>query len=140
MSEEKTIFQKIIDKEIHSINQYQDDLCIAIEDINPKAPIHLLIIPKKPIPKLSEASEEDVSILGHLMFIVGEMSRKFETEDSFNVVINNGASAGQTVFHLHLHLLAGRDFSDLFPALSGLSLLGFCSLINFFHPCAVTFT
>ena len=116
MSEEKTIFQKIIDKEIPSITHYEDDLCIVIEDINPKAPIHLLIIPKKPIPKLSKASEEDVSILGHLMFIVGEMSRKFETEDSFNVVINNGASAGQTVFHLHLHLLAGRGFSDLFPA------------------------
>ena len=116
MSKEKTIFQKIIDKEIPSTTHCEDDLCIVIEDINPKAPIHLLIIPKKPIPKLSDASEEDVSILGHLMFIVGEMSRKFETEDSFNVVINNGASAGQTVFHLHLHLLAGRDFSDLFPA------------------------
>ena len=116
MSEEKTIFQKIIDKEIPSTTHHEDDLCIVIEDINPKAPIHLLIIPKKPIPKLSDASDEDVSILGHLMFIVGEMSRKFETEDSFNVVINNGASAGQTVFHLHLHLLAGREFSDLFPA------------------------
>ena len=80
MSEEKTIFQKIIDKEIPSTTHYEDDLCIVIEDINPKAPIHLLIIPKKPIPKLSDASEEDVSILGHLMFIVGEMSRKFETE------------------------------------------------------------
>ena len=102
MSEEKTIFQKIIDKEIPSTTHYEDDLCIVIEDINPKAPIHLLIIPKKPIPKLSDASDEDVSILGHLMFIVGEMSRKFETEDSFNVVINNGASAGQTVFHLRL--------------------------------------
>jgi len=116
MSEEKTIFQKIIEKEIPSITHYEDDLCIVIEDINPKAPIHLLIIPKKPIPKLSDALAEDVSILGHLMFVVGEMSRKFKAENSFNVVINNGASAGQTVFHLHLHLLAGRDFSDLFPA------------------------
>ena len=121
MSEEKTIFQKIIDKEIPSTTHYEDDLSIVIEDINPRAPLHLLIIPKKPITKLSDASDEDASILGHLMLIVGEMSRKFETEDSFNVVINNGASAGQTVFHLHLHLLAGRDFSDLFLSLIHIS-------------------
>ena len=105
----KTIFQKIIEKEISSDIIFEDELCIVIKDINPQAPLHLLIIPKKPIPKLSEASKEDLKILGHLMLIVGNMSRKFDVDDAFNVLINNGEKAGQTVFHLHIHLLAGNN-------------------------------
>ena len=109
----KTIFQKIIEKEIPSEFIYEDDLCIVINDINPQAPLHLLIIPKKPLPKLSDAQEKDLNLLGHLMLVAGNMSRKFNVEDAFNIVINNGEKAGQTVFHLHIHLLAGNKKLNL---------------------------
>ena len=104
---DKTIFQKIIDKEIPSEILYEDDLCVVIKDIAPKAPVHLLVIPKKLITKLSESSDEDSQLLGHLMTIVKKMAKEFEIDDAFNVVINNGENAGQTVFHLHLHILGG---------------------------------
>ena len=110
---DKTIFQKIIEKEIPADIIFEDELCIVIKDINPQAPIHLLIIPKKQIPKLSDANNDDLEILGHLMLIVGNMSRQFNVEDAFNVVINNGENAGQTVFHLHIHLLAGNKELNL---------------------------
>ena len=110
---DKTIFQKIIEKEIPSDIIFEDELCIVIKDINPQAPIHLLIIPKKQIPKLADANYDDLEILGHLMLIVGNMSRQFNVEDAFNVVINNGENAGQTVFHLHIHLLAGNKELNL---------------------------
>ena len=105
---DKTIFQKIIDKEIPSEILYEDDLCVVIKDIAPKAPVHLLVIPKKLITKLSESSDEDSQLLGHLMTIVKKMAKEFEIDDAFNVVINNGENAGQTVFHLHIHVLANR--------------------------------
>ena len=105
---DKTIFQKIIDKEIPSEILYEDDLCVVIKDIAPKAPVHLLVIPKKLITKLSESSDEDSQLLGHLMTIVKKMAKEFEIDDAFNVVINNGENAGQTVFHLHLHILGGK--------------------------------
>ena len=104
---DKTIFQKIIDREIPSEILYEDDLCIVIRDIAPKAPVHLLVIPKKLITKLSESSDEDSQLLGHLMTIVKKMAKEFEIDDAFNVVINNGENAGQTVFHLHIHILGG---------------------------------
>ena len=110
---DKTIFQKIIEKEIPADIIFEDELCIVIKDINPQAPIHLLIIPKKQIPKLSDANNDDLEILGHLMLIVGNMSRQFNVEEAFNVVINNGKNAGQTVFHLHIHLLAGNKELNL---------------------------
>jgi histidine triad (HIT) family protein len=111
----KTIFEKIIDKELPSNIIYEDDKCIAIEDIAPKAPIHILIIPKKPIQKLSESTKNDEALLGHLMIVVKKVAEQLHVEDAFNVVINNGEKAGQTVFHLHIHLLAGKNFLDLFP-------------------------
>ena len=111
----KTIFEKIIDRELPSKIVYEDDKCIAIEDIDPKAPIHILIIPKKPISKLSEAKKDDEVLLGHLMMTVKKVAERLDVQDAFNVVINNGEKAGQTVFHLHIHLLAGKNFSDLFP-------------------------
>ena len=104
---DKTIFQKIIDKEIPSEILYEDDLCVVIKDIAPKAPVHLLVIPKKLITKLSESSDEDSQLLGHLMTIVKKMAKEFKIDDAFNVVINNGENAGQTVFHLHIHILGG---------------------------------
>ena len=81
----KTIFQKIIEKDIPSEFIYEDDLCIVINDINPQAPLHLLIIPKKPLSKLSDAKEKDLNLLGHLMLVAGNMSRKFNVEDAFNL-------------------------------------------------------
>ena len=111
----KSIFEKIIDKELPSKIIHEDEHCIVIEDIAPKAPIHLLVIPKKPIKKLSEVKEDDRELLGHLMMVTKKVAEQLNVENAFNVVINNGKEAGQTVFHLHIHLLAGRNFSDIFP-------------------------
>ena len=113
---EKTIFEKIIDRELPSKIIFEDDKCIVIEDIAPKAPIHLLIIPKKLITKLSEAQTNDKDLLGHLMLVAKEVAKKMNINDAFNIVINNGKDAGQTVFHLHIHLLAGKNFSDFLPS------------------------
>ena len=112
---EKSIFEKIIDKELPSKIIHEDEHCIVIEDIAPKAPIPLLVIPKKPIKKLSDVKEEDKELLGHLMMVTKKVAEQLNVENAFNVVINNGKEAGQTVFHLHIHLLAGRNFSDIFP-------------------------
>lgn len=105
-----TIFGKIISGEIPTDFVYEDEHCIAINDINPQAPVHVLIIPRKGIPKLSDSELDDQALLGHLMLVVGKVARQLGVEEAFNVFINNGADAGQTVFHLHLHLLAGRRF------------------------------
>ena len=106
MSEKETIFSKIIKKEIPSRFLYEDEHCIVIDDISPQAPVHMLVIPKKPLPRLVDASAEDKDLLGHLLLIANEMAAYREVADAFRIVINNGAKAGQTVFHLHLHVLA----------------------------------
>ena len=106
-----TLFQKIIDKEIPAEVIYEDELSLAFKDINPVAPNHVLIIPKKHIPKISDAGSEDKDLLGHLMYVAGEVARELGVEDAFRLVINNGADAQQTVFHLHIHLIAGRPFT-----------------------------
>ncbi len=106
-----TIFTKIINKEIPADIIYEDELSIVFKDIQPQAPTHLLIIPKKPIPKLSDATSEDQALLGHLMLVAGDIARTLELDDTFRLVTNNGANAGQSVFHLHLHLLSGRSLS-----------------------------
>ena len=103
-----TLFEKIINREIPSDILYEDDLSFVIKDINPQAPTHLLIIPKKVIPKLSDASEDDQMILGHLMLVAGKIADRLGLDETFRLVVNNGAKAGQSVFHLHLHLLSGR--------------------------------
>jgi histidine triad (HIT) family protein len=110
----ETIFNKIINKDITADVVYEDKRSIVIKDINPQAPTHLLIIPKKTITMLSLASEDDREILGHLMLVAGKVSKMLELDDTFNIVINNGANAGQTIFHLHLHLLSGKSL-NLFP-------------------------
>ncbi|MGB7085970.1 MAG: histidine triad nucleotide-binding protein [Phormidesmis sp.] len=104
---EETIFSKIIRREIPADIVYEDDLCLAFRDITPQAPTHILVIPKKPIPKLADAQTEDKALLGHLLFAVSAIARQ-EKLDGYRVVINTGEEAGQTVFHLHLHLLGGR--------------------------------
>ena len=108
----ETLFTKIINRELPSDIIYEDEFCIAIKDIAPKAPTHLLVIPKKPIPRLVDASEEDKALLGHLMLAAGEIARQAGVEEAFRLIVNNGADVGQTVFHLHLHILAGKKFSE----------------------------
>ncbi len=109
---EETIFTKIINGDIPADKVYEDDECICIRDIAPQAPTHLLIIPRKPIPRLADATEEDQALLGHLMLRVGDIAREAGVDGAFRLIVNNGANAGQTVFHLHIHLLAGKTFSE----------------------------
>ncbi len=106
-----TLFQKIIDKEIPADIVYEDDHCLVFKDINPVAPIHLLIIPKKQIQKIADAELLDQNLLGHLFLVAGNVARDLGIEDAFRLVVNNGSGAGQTVFHLHIHLIAGREFT-----------------------------
>ena len=107
-----TIFAKIISGEIPTEFVYEDEHCVAINDINPLAPTHVLVIPRQPIARLSDASAGDQALLGHLMLVVGRVAEQLGVADAYRVMVNNGAGAGQTVFHLHLHILAGRKFSE----------------------------
>ena len=107
----KTLFEKIIDREIPADIIFEDELSIVIKDISPQAPTHLLIIPKKVIPKLSDSTAEDQSILGHLMLVAGQIADQLGLDETFRLVVNNGAKAGQSVFHLHLHLLSGSPLN-----------------------------
>lgn len=107
---EDTIFGKIIRREIPADIVHEDELCLAFRDITPQAPTHVLVIPKKPIPKLSDAAAEDKELLGHMLLTVKALAEKLAVaEDGYRVVINTGTHGGQTVFHLHMHLLAGRS-------------------------------
>ena len=106
-----TLFEIIINKEIPADILYEDDISIVIKDISPQAPTHLLIIPKKVIPKLSDATAEDQKVLGHLMLIAGKIADELGLDETFRLVVNNGAKAGQSVFHLHIHLLSGRPLN-----------------------------
>ena len=106
-----TLFDKIISKEIPADIVYEDEHCLAFNDINPQAPVHILLIPKQPLAKLSDASEDDQQMLGYLMGKVKDIATEAGIVDGFRVVINNGAPAGQSVFHLHLHILGGRALS-----------------------------
>jgi histidine triad (HIT) family protein len=108
---DKTIFQKIIDREIPAPLVYEDDLVAAFNDINPAAPTHILIVPKKVIPRVGEAEVEDQATLGALLLAAGKIAEKLgikPREKGFRLVINHGADAGESVPHLHVHLLAGR--------------------------------
>jgi histidine triad (HIT) family protein len=106
----ETIFSKIIAREIPADIVYEDDLCLAFRDINPQAPVHILVIPKKAIPMLTEADGDDRDILGHLLQSAARIAEQEGVADAFRLVINNGEQAGQSVFHLHVHILAGRPF------------------------------
>ncbi|MAU24720.1 histidine triad nucleotide-binding protein [Chloroflexi bacterium] len=104
-----TIFSKIINKEIPTDIQYEDDLCIAINDINPKAKIHLLIIPKKEIQNINSADENDQEILGHLLLVCKKLAVDLKiSESGYQILTNIGEGGGQTVMHLHFHLLSGN--------------------------------
>ena len=104
----ETIFSKIIRKEIPANIVYEDDLTIAFTDINPQAPVHILLIPKKPIPQLSAAQPEDHALMGHLLLTAKRVAEQAGLENGYRLIINNGDDGGQTVYHLHLHILGGR--------------------------------
>ena len=110
----ETIFQKIIDKEIPADIIYEDEKSLVFKDITPVAPIHILIIPKKQIEKISDAEQTDQDLLGHLFLVAGKVARQLGVENAFRLVVNNGAGAQQTVFHLHIHLIFLKYLSYLF--------------------------
>ena len=109
-----TLFEKIVAREIPADIVHEDDVCIAFRDINPQAPVHVLVVPKKPIPRVAEAAESDKSTLGHLLLMAGKVASEMgvsTTAGGFRVVINNGPHGGETVPHLHVHVLGGRPLT-----------------------------
>ncbi|BAW97406.1 histidine triad protein [[Synechococcus] sp. NIES-970] len=106
-----TIFAKIIRREIPADIVYEDDLALGFRDVNPQAPVHILVIPKKPIPMLSEADDADQALLGHLLLTVKKIAQQENLAKGYRVVLNTGEDGGQTVFHLHLHLLGDRPLA-----------------------------
>ena len=106
------IFAKILRGEIPCIKVFENDHALALEDINPMAPVHVLVIPRQNIPRLVDAQLNDQALLGHLMLVAGKLAEQLGVGDAFRLVVNNGAEAGQTVFHLHLHIIGGRAFAE----------------------------
>ncbi|KAM9586795.1 adenosine 5'-monophosphoramidase HINT1 [Morphnus guianensis] len=104
-----TIFGKIIRKEIPANIIYEDEQCLAFHDISPQAPTHFLVIPKKPIVRLSEAEDSDESLLGHLMIVGKKCAATLGLTNGFRMVVNEGPEGGQSVYHVHLHVLGGRQ-------------------------------
>jgi histidine triad (HIT) family protein len=108
----RTLFEKIIAREIPAQILYEDELVLAIRDIKPAAPVHVLLVPKKPIPRIAEAKAEDHRVLGHLLVKAAEIAKTLGLNESgYRLVINNGPDAGESVPHLHLHILGGRALS-----------------------------
>ena len=107
----KTIFKRIIDGEIPANIVYQDDRCLAFRDISPQAPTHILVIPKREIPSLADLTDEDALLAGHLLLVARRIARDEKLTGGFRVIINCGPDAGQSVDHLHLHVLGGRSLS-----------------------------
>ncbi len=108
MAVPKTIFKRIIDKEIPADLLHDDELCLAFRDISPQAPTHVLVIPKREIASLASAKATDADLLGHLLWVARELALKLNLERGYRVVVNCGPDGGQSVDHLHLHLLGGR--------------------------------
>ncbi|MGD0901196.1 MAG: histidine triad nucleotide-binding protein [Thermoguttaceae bacterium] len=107
----KTIFSRIIDREIPAKIVYEDDLCLAFEDIHPQAPVHLIVIPKKEIASIDDVGEEDAAVVGHLFAAMRQIAAKLGLSNGYRVVTNCGRDAGQEVMHLHFHMMGGRGFS-----------------------------
>ena len=107
----ETIFSKIIRKEIPADIVYEDDLVLAFRDVQPQAPVHILVIPKQPIESIDQATPEDAALLGHLLLTIKRVAAQEGLEKGYRVVINTGEDGGQTVFHLHLHLLGRRSMT-----------------------------
>ena len=106
-----TLFEKIIAREIPAKIEYEDDQCIVIHDIDPQAPTHMLVIPKKAIPRVGEAQAEDGARLGHLLLTASYVAQLLKLEAGYRVVINNGKDGGEAVPHLHVHVLGGRQMA-----------------------------
>ncbi|MDD3179398.1 MAG: histidine triad nucleotide-binding protein [Opitutaceae bacterium] len=105
----KSIFQRIIDRELPAKIAYEDDLCLAIHDINPQAPVHMLIFPRKPLARIADAGKDDQALLGHLLLTAARVAQAVGLDESgFRLVINSGRDAGESVPHLHVHLLGQR--------------------------------
>ena len=107
----KTLFEKIVAREIPATIVYEDDLVLAIRDIAPQAPTHVLIFPKKAVPRIAEATAADAGLLSHLLLKAAEIAKKLELKDGYRLVINNGPNGGETVPHLHCHILGGRHMA-----------------------------
>ncbi len=105
----ETIFAKIIRREIPAQIEHEDELCLAFHDVSPQAPIHVLVIPKKPIPGLTEVTDADTHLLGHLISVATDIATKLNLTDGYRLVVNCGKDGGQSVNHLHIHLLGGRQ-------------------------------
>ncbi|WP_245395440.1 histidine triad nucleotide-binding protein [Anthocerotibacter panamensis] len=103
-----TLFERIIAREIPADIVYEDDLSLAFRDINPQAPVHLLVIPKKPLPQVEQMTEADKPLLGHLLWVANQVAAQQGLTNGYRLVVNNGNDGGQTVYHLHVHLLGGR--------------------------------
>lgn len=106
-----TIFERIMAGEIPAQIEHHDEHCIAFRDIDPQAPVHLLIVPRKVVPRLAEASEEDAALLGHLLLTARGLAKQLGLKRGFRVVINNGPDGGESVPHLHVHLMGDRQMS-----------------------------
>ena len=107
-----TLFEKIIAREIPADIVFEDEQCLAFRDISPKAPVHILVVPKRVIPRVSESVPADAELLGHLLVTAGRIAKSESVADSgFRIVINSGADGGETVPHLHVHLLGGRTLA-----------------------------
>lgn len=108
-----TVFEKIIKGELPCEKVFENERILAIQDIHPIAPVHLLIIPKKPIVSLQDVREEDLPLIGEIVAVAQQLAKKFDIEEGYRLLTNHGADAGQTVFHLHFHLIGGRRLSHL---------------------------
>ena len=108
----ETIFSKIIRKEIPADVVYEDDRALAFRDISPQAPVHVLVIPKREIPRLVDAGDDDQALLGHLMLVAKKVATDLGVGEGFRLVINNGESVGMTIYHLHLHVMGGRTYAE----------------------------
>lgn len=111
MSTTKTIFQRIIDREIPARIVYEDEVSLAFHDNQPQAPVHVLVIPKKPIPSLALSSSEDAPLLGHLLSVARSVAVELGLSNGYRTVLNSGPDGGQSVDHLHIHVLGGRKLS-----------------------------
>jgi histidine triad (HIT) family protein len=107
----KTIFKRIIDGELPAKIVYDDEQCLAFHDIAPQAPTHVIVIPKREIPSLNELSDEDEQLVGHLVLVVRKLAKQLQLDEGYRMIVNCGPYAGQSVDHLHFHLLGGRPMS-----------------------------
>ncbi len=107
----KTIFKRIIDGEVPAKIIYQDDLCLAFHDVTPQAPTHVLVIPKQEIASLDQLTDADAALIGHIWTVIPKLARQLKLNDGYRVVVNCGPHGGQSVDHLHFHLLGGRPMT-----------------------------